>query len=183
MRGLPAIFTNLPHGLQPPNVLLWCRRLRAAGLGVVEERRLAPVALERVHDVPLGLRDLPQFRNEGACVPPYYRASPLHGGRVQGDLLKTRAKACTSEDLQLNAGAASDASLSTMLRWETQAPLERTPQVRPSRLTWEGSPPDACREEAQSPPATVQHFFLSAGRRGRCSDPQALGPPHHPLGY
>ena len=59
MRGLPAIFTNLLHGLQPPNVLLWCRRLRAVGLGVVEERRLAPVALERVHDVPLGLRASP----------------------------------------------------------------------------------------------------------------------------
>ena len=56
-----------------------------------------------------------------------------------------------------NAGAASDGSLSTMLRRETQAPLERTPQVRPSRLTWEGSAP-RCREEAQSPPATVQHL-------------------------
>ena len=105
-----------------PTYFSWCRRLRA--VGVVEELRLAPVALERVHDVPLGLRDLPQFRNEGACVPPYYRASPLHGGRVQGDLLKTRAKACTSEDLQLNAGGC---------------------------LAWEGSPPDAGRRH--SPPS------------------------------
>ena len=38
-----------------------------------------------------------------------------------------------------------------MLRWETQAPLKRTPQVRPSRLTWEGSPPDAGRRH--SPPS------------------------------
>ena len=45
---------GLPHGLQPANVLLWCRRLRTVEPGVVEERRLASVALERVHDVPLG---------------------------------------------------------------------------------------------------------------------------------
>ena len=131
-----------------PTYFSWCRRLRA--VGVVEELRLAPVALERVHDVPLGLRDLPQFRNEGACVPPYYRASPLHGGRVQGDLLKTRAKACTSEDLQLNAGGCLGRVLKHNVAVGDSSTAGANPPSPPLKAHL-GRLTPRCREEAQSP--------------------------------
>ena len=94
MHGLPAICTNppsRPSASQRTPLVSTSPRGRAGGCGRTASCLRRPRTRAR------------WFRNEGACVPPYYRASPLHGGRVQGDLLKTRARACTSEDLQRNA--------------------------------------------------------------------------------
>ena len=83
-------------------------------------------------------------------MPPYYRASPLHGGRVQGDLLKTRAKACTSEDLQLNAGGCLGRVLKHNVAVGDSSTAGANPPSPPLKAHL-GRLTPRCREEAQSP--------------------------------